>query len=106
MSLHPPLENQPCRGRDLRHDGIRELSGKPGIRLEWLIDAYKSLNSGDKFFIGYFDTLAGSGRLRAQIQEGKSAGEIRNSWMEGLHRFQVIRSKYLLYPDSDLCRGM
>jgi uncharacterized protein YbbC (DUF1343 family) len=106
VSLHPPLENQPCRGRDLRIGGIRELSGRPGLRLEWLIDAYKSLNTGDKFFTGYFDTLAGSGRLRSQIREGASPDDIRKSWKEGLHRFQGVRAKYLLYPDSELCRGM
>ncbi len=105
ISLHPPFENKMCYGRDLRRDGIREFSENPGLMVELVIEAWNKMHGSADFFIGYFDTLAGSTQLRTQIRDGVSPEVIRQSWKPGLHRYQQIRSGYLLYPDSDLCRG-
>lgn len=99
FSMHPQFENQECRGRDLRKEGIKEIAGLPRLQLEWIIDAWTRMGKSKDFFIGYFDTLAGSKELRTQIQQGKTVSEIRESWQPGLSKFQTIRSKYLLYPD-------
>ncbi len=96
-SAHPLHENKVCHGRDLRKAGIAEIAQKPGLRLEWIIDAWQKMNRSGSFFIGYFDTLAGTDQLRLQIQQGKSAYEIRETWKEGLRKFRVTRSRYLLY---------
>ena len=98
-SLHPPLENKLCSGRDLRRDGLAELSKNPGLMIEWLIDTYRKSNLKAGFFNGYFDTLAGGKQLRTQIESGVSAPEIRKSWQPGLQKFQKMREKYLLYED-------
>ena len=55
----------------------------------------------DKFFVSpnFFDKLAGTTKLRKQIEEGVSEEEIRASWQADLEKYKVIRKKYLLYPD-------
>jgi len=58
---------------------------------------YKAYPDKEKFFTGYFDTLAGSSTLREQIISGMSAADIRASWQSGLDSFRVTRQKYLLY---------
>ena len=105
VSLHPPQENKLCHGRDLRVDGVRELSSNPCLMVEWIIEARRNMTGGGEFFNAYFNTLAGTGKLREQISRGDSPAAIRESWKAGLHRFQQTRTKYLLYPDSDLCRA-
>jgi uncharacterized protein YbbC (DUF1343 family) len=44
-----------------------------------------------------FDVIAGSARLRAQIEGGASLEEIAAGWLEGENDFLARRSKYLLY---------
>jgi uncharacterized protein YbbC (DUF1343 family) len=100
VSLHPFHENKECHGKDLRLNGISEISQKPELKLEWIIDAYKKLNSTSSFFIGYFDTLAGTDQLRIQIGKGLSPEEIRLTWEPGLKKYRDMRSKYLLYPGN------
>jgi uncharacterized protein YbbC (DUF1343 family) len=104
MSLQPMYENKTCHGRDLRGGGMDEFMKKPGIVLEWLEDAYSRINLGSGFFTGYFDTLAGSSQLRIQIQQGVSPDKIRARWEPGLRKYQEMRSKYLLYQDSEFCQ--
>ncbi len=49
----------------------------------------------------FFDLLLGDKEVRIALQQGKPATEIEKSWQPGLKRYQQIRKKYLLYPDSD-----
>ena len=93
----PPLLGVKCFGTDLRDAIKRGLVPKPEINLEWLISAYKDFPKKDKFFNSYFDVLAGGSGLREQIQKGMTAGQIRESWKEGLAKYAKIREKYLLY---------
>lgn len=96
-SSDPKHNGEVCYGTDLRnakHDG---LVPRPEINLHWIIDAYNAYPEKDKFFNGYFDTLAGSSTLREQIIQGMSAEQIRESWNAGLQEFRKIRGKYLLY---------
>lgn len=101
-SLHPILEGKVCRGRDLRVEGLALLMARPGLILDWLIGAYEEYNNymdKDKFFTGYFDTLAGTETLRKMIISGKSEDEIRDTWEPGIREFLKIRDRYLLYAD-------
>jgi uncharacterized protein YbbC (DUF1343 family) len=104
ISQHPPHENKLCHGRDLRTAGLSQLADKPGLVLEWIMDAKKDMPGKVEFFNAYFNRLAGTGKLREQIARGDSPAVIRESWKSGLHAYQLIRTKYLLYPDSDLCK--
>ena len=44
-----------------------------------------------------FDVIAGTGRLRAQIERGETLDEIVASWREPLLAFEAVRARYLLY---------
>jgi uncharacterized protein YbbC (DUF1343 family) len=94
---NPPLLGIKCYGTDLRDAIKNKLVPRPELNLNWVIDAYNNFPQKDKFFIPYFDLLAGGPVLREQIQKGMTADEIRATWKEGLAKFGKIREKYLLY---------
>jgi len=73
------------------------------IRLNYLLDAYRSFPGKDSFFLknNFFNKLAGNDQLMQQVREGRSEDEIRKSWKPGLEAFKLIRKKYLLYPDFE-----
>ena len=96
-AANPPLMGQRCYGVDLRNAIEKGLVPRPALNLDWLIKAYNDFPDKEKFFNGYFDTLAGGPVLRNQIISGMTAEEIRNSWRKGLEEFGKIRAKYLLY---------
>jgi uncharacterized protein YbbC (DUF1343 family) len=94
---NPPLLGVKCYGTDLRNAIKMKLVPKGELNLDWIISAYNDFPQKDKFFIPYFDVLAGGPVLREQIQKGMTAKQIRETWQEGLKKFGVIREKYLLY---------
>lgn len=81
-----------CEGEDLRN--AAKLSG---LQLEWLIAAYHKSDTTN-FFKPFFNLLAGTDQLQAQIKAGMTAEEIRLEWKEELDSFQKVRAAYLLYP--------
>lgn len=93
MSKQPPLENQLCFGLDLTKAPLQKE-----INLSYLLELYKAFPQKEKFFLKYFNTLAGNSELKEQIIRGESEATIRKSWQPGLEAFRKIRNKYLLYP--------
>jgi uncharacterized protein YbbC (DUF1343 family) len=94
---NPPLLGVKCYGKDLREAIKMKLVPKGELNLDWIISAYNDFPDKEKFFIPYFDVLAGGPVLREQIQKGMTAKQIRATWEDGLKKFAVIREKYLLY---------
>jgi uncharacterized protein YbbC (DUF1343 family) len=94
---NPPLLGVKCYGTDLRNAIEEKIVPSPGINLDWIIEAYRDFPEKDRFFTPYFDVLAAGPVLREQIQKGMSAAEIKATWKDGLEKFGMIRSKYLLY---------
>ena len=92
----PLLEGQRCRGENLvEFAHYYEVNGKR-LYVEWVIEAFQQLK--DKgFFNSYFVKLSGDPQLQRDIENGKSADEIRASWNDGLEAFKAIRAKYLMY---------
>lgn len=89
----PVWNGKECYGEDLtKIEKIKQLE------LKWLIKAYKE-NSATKnpFFNDFFTKLAGTKKLRKQIEAGISEKEIRKSWESGLKKFKTTRKKYLIY---------
>ena len=80
---------------------IKEVLKKTNckINLQYLLDAYQLFPGKDSFFLknNFFNKLAGNSVLMQQVQQGKSASDIRKSWEPGLTDFKKIRQKYLLY---------
>ena len=95
---NPPLKDQKCRGVDLRGVDDEQIIAE-GFNLEYVIDAYRNLNMGEKFFTRMFLLLTGVDYIKQMIIEGKSAGEIRQMWQKDVEEFKLLRRKYLLYEE-------
>lgn len=97
VAENPPLLKKKCEGFLLAdyYKGKRPEQ----LDLSWLLLFYKESADKSTFFIPFFELLAGSPQLRAQIIAGKTAGEIYTSWEPGLEAFMQVRKKYLLYQD-------
>ena len=95
---YPPHLNKECHGVDLRNVPYEEIITK-GFNLEYIIDAYKSLNVGESFFTPFFEKLVGVEYIRKMILEGASADEIRAKWQGELEQYRALRRKYLLYKE-------
>ena len=99
-SKNPPYRGQVCHGIDLRADTF--FAPGRGIQLALLIALYQQYPHKDQYFNTFFLKLSGTASLRDAIRSGMSEAGIRAQWQTGLVRFQSIRSKYLLYPDSPI----
>ena len=88
-----PMHNgKLCYGEDLtKIEKVKQLE------LKWLIKAYNSTSDKSKFFNDFFVKLAGTKKLREQIEAGISENEIRKSWEKGLNDFKTMRRNYLIY---------
>ena len=95
---NPPQLDQLCHGVDLRTVTEEEAIAQ-GINLEYLIDAYRDLGMGDKFFRSFFELLIGRGDIRQMIEDGKSAAEIKATWAGDVEKFRQQRKPYLLYAE-------
>lgn len=98
---NPKYEGLNCNGFDLTDFAKFYIDGLGELYLYWIIEAYKMAPDKDEFFTNFFDTLAGTDKLRKDIIAGKSAEEIRESWQQDIREFKRTRSKYLLYTDFE-----
>ncbi|MBQ5508437.1 MAG: DUF1343 domain-containing protein [Muribaculaceae bacterium] len=94
----PPQQDKLCHGVDLHNLKAEDVIAQ-GMNLEYVIDAYRNLNIGEKFFTKFFDLLAGRTYIREMILEGKSAQEIKAMWQDDVKRFKEQRRPYLLYKE-------
>ena len=95
---NPPLKGKLCQGVDLSNLSTDEIVNK-GIDLSYVIDAYKDLSIGDKFFTDFFEKLIGVSWVRTMIEQGSSAEEIRARWQSDVQRFKEERKPFLLYEE-------
>lgn len=108
----PQFLDEECHGVDLRRKPLRDIWAEK-INLEYVIDAYRNLNMGDKFFgkNNFFELLAGVDWFRTMIEEGlpstvtassvtsSLAAEISARWTPDVENFKSRRAPYLLYPE-------
>ena len=92
----PLLEGQRCRGENLVEFAHDYLNNTDQLHLEWLIEAYLQLKDKGFFFI-FFHLLSGDKQMQKDIENGKSADEVRASWEDDLEAFKTVRVKYLMY---------
>ena len=95
---NPPLKDQLCYGVDLRSVDDEKIIAE-GFNLDYIIDAYRRTNLGEKFFTPFFEKLVGVDYIRPMIMEGKTASEIRSRWQTDLENYKLLRRKYLLYEE-------
>lgn len=93
---NPPLHGKKCYGVDLSGTDDKYIR-KQGIDLSYVIDAYKNLNIGSKFFTSFFDLLAGCSYIREMIEQGCDADEIKARWQDDVTKFKKQRAPYLIY---------
>lgn len=89
---NPKHRNKKCFGEDLRN--VKKLNQ---LNLSWLIKANNQTHTAGSFFNSFFTKLAGTEKLREQIETGVSEKEIRKSWQKGLSDFKKTRINYLIY---------
>ena len=94
----PPYMGERCYGVDLR-DVAEEEIWREGFTLKYVIDAYRDLAMGEKFFKPMFEKLVGVAWVREMIIEGRSAEEIEACWSEDVEQYKVLRRRYLLYEE-------
>lgn len=97
----PQFLDEECHGVDLRRKPLRDIWAEK-INLEYVIDAYRNLNMGDKFFgkNNFFELLAGVDWFRSMIGNGSSAAGISARWASDVENFKSRRAPYLLYPEK------
>jgi uncharacterized protein YbbC (DUF1343 family) len=93
VTKNPPHKDVLCYGMDLTKAAIPSQ-----LDLSYLITFYKAYPEKDKFFTSYFNTLAGTPKLKDQIIQGLTEREIRATWQSGITEFLAKRKPYLLYP--------
>ena len=93
---NPPLLGKKCYGVDLSDTDDKYIR-KQGIDLSYVIDAYKNLNIGSKFFTSFFDLFAGCSYVREMIEQGCDADEIKARWQDDVTKFKKQRAPYLIY---------
>ena len=91
VSDNPPYKNTKCYGMKDLQEKNKELD------LFFLKKMYKSIEKKENFFTLFFDKLAGTDKLRKQIENGMSEEEIKKTWQKDIEKFKKIRLKYLLY---------
>jgi len=93
-SQNPKNLDQECHGLDLS-----KTENLSSLNFNWLIDAYNATAEKDKFFREKsFNILAGTNKLKEQIEQGLNFDEIKATWQNDLEAFKKIREKYLMYP--------
>jgi uncharacterized protein YbbC (DUF1343 family) len=97
MSDNPPQKNVQCYGEDYRTYDTGKIRQSQQLNLSWLLSFYQNFPQKTQFFNAYFTKLAGTDKLRKQIEAGMSEEQIRQSWEPALSRFKEVRKKYLLY---------
>ncbi|NNC94983.1 MAG: DUF1343 domain-containing protein [Chitinophagales bacterium] len=95
---NPKHLGRDCYGYSLRDPNPRFAEKRNRLNLTFIIELMKMYTEGQ--FIDrpdFFDKLAGTDKLRMQLEAGQSEEAIRQSWQEELEAFKVKRSKYLIY---------
>lgn len=93
---NPPLLGKKCFGVDLSKISDKQICER-GIDLNYVIDAYRNLNIGEKFFTPFFDKLAGCSYIREMIEQGCDSEEIKARWKNDIETFIKQRAPYLIY---------
>jgi hypothetical protein len=94
----PPYEGKVCSGRDMSAEVASVLRDKL-LKIEWVVEMYQAFPDKKSFFNPFFEKLAGTDKLRKQIESGISADSIRDSWQPSLTHYKKAREKYLIYKD-------
>ena len=95
----PKHQDKICGGFEVHDAEDESFFASPKLNLSWLILFYENNREEDgEFFKSFIYKLCGTKSLSEQIEQGKSADEIRALWQPELEKYKELRKKYLLYP--------
>ncbi len=97
-STAPPLSGRVCHGVDLRGVPDEQIR-REGLTLRYVVDAYRDLDMGERFFTPMFEKLIGVDWVRRMIVDGASAEQIEACWRDDVECFRQSRRVYLLYEE-------
>jgi len=97
VSNDPIFKGKECNGIDLQN-----LETIPTFTLSFFIDFFKDYSSS-KFWSSerWIGLLMGNSDFYNQINSGMSEAQIRETWLDDLNKYKLMRKKYLLYPDFE-----
>lgn len=97
----PKHENVTCNGYDLSLFGDFYMRDTKQIYLYWIVSTLSQYKNNSNFFTrsNFFDLLAGTNKLRKQLEKKIPLSDIKKTWEDDLKNYKEIRSKYLLYKD-------
>lgn len=104
---HPKFEGEECHGFNLNAFAADYKHNARKIQLSLIRETFR-LDCWDRFedrhvgfykefFTDYFNTLAGTDKLRKMLELGLSEEEIRSYWKSDIEKFKKTRAKYLVY---------
>lgn len=96
---NPPQKDKLCYGTDLRQLPSDEEVIAAGVDLSYVVDCYRTLGMGEKFFTRMFTLLTGVDYVREMIVAGKDAAQIKARWADDVEKFKEQRKPYLLYEE-------
>lgn len=99
-AANPKHRGKVCYGKSLPKL-LESNTGTPGIRLEFIIDAYNKTQPIETFFKSFFTRLAGNNKLQEALENGQNANQIKTSWQREINAYKEMRKKYLLYDDFE-----
>jgi len=97
-SMNPKHKGKECVGFNFKTD-TAYFQNLNLLDVQIWLDMYNLSTNKAEFFNNFFKNLAGTRELQKQIEEGKTADEIRASWQNGLQEYKALRQKYLIYGD-------
>jgi uncharacterized protein YbbC (DUF1343 family) len=97
----PMYKGRKCYGTDFRQFDKEEFFNKPSLMISKVQEAYNNTPDKEKFFVPFFNLLAGNNALKQQIISGMKEEDIRKTWEPGIKQFKDKRRNYLLYADFE-----
>ncbi|WP_423126733.1 exo-beta-N-acetylmuramidase NamZ family protein [Gaoshiqia sp. Z1-71] len=98
MAKNPLQEGKLCYGEDLRDVCLNHR-----FTLSYFLKYLRKFSNEAEFLSSerWFNLLAGTDKLLADIRAGKTEAEIEASWKDELTTYLGLRRNYLLYPDAN-----
>lgn len=100
-ATEPKHQNDTCNGYNLSLFGDFYMRDTKQLYLYWMINTLSQYNSNSDFFTrpNFFDLLAGTDKLRKQLEQKIPLSDIKKTWEDDLNNYKELRKKYLLYKD-------
>lgn len=100
-ATEPKHQNDTCNGYNLSLFGDFYMRDTKQLYLYWLENTLSQYDNINEFFTrpNFFDLLAGTDKLRKQLEQKIPLSDIKKTWEDDLNNYKELRKKYLLYKE-------